>query len=134
MKNIYYLIWVDSIVGFRKHNPTRDDWKFTVFVTNTMCNALNVFTIDVLLNLCGVKISPVKIDIIPIPMLNSFLGFVINYAWIFIILNYFLIFRKDRYEELIKKYPNKNWKLGMKYVICSALVGYIFMILYGILG
>lgn len=134
MKNIYYLIWVDSIVGFRKNNPMRDDWKFTVFVTNTTCNALNLFTIDALLNLFGIKTFLVKIDIIPLPILNSFLGFVIQYAAIFIILNYFLIFRKERYKVLIEKYPNKNGKLGMTYVICSALVGYILMILYGILG
>lgn len=133
MKNIYYLIWVDSIVGFRKNNPTRDDWKFTVFVTNTTCNALNLFSIYALLKFFGIKTFIIKIDIIPLPIFNSFLGFVIQYASIFIILNYFLIFRKERYKVLIEKYPNKNGKIGMIYVMCSVLIGYIFMILYGIL-
>ncbi len=134
MKNFYYLIWVDAIVGFRKNNPTmRYDWKFTVFVTNTTCNALNLFTIEVLLNIFGIKTFLVKIDIFPLPLLNSFAGFVIQYASIFIILNYFLIFRKERYKILIQKYPNKNGKLAMAYGISSALIGFILMILYGVL-
>lgn len=134
MKNIYYLIWADSIVGFKRNNHRRTDWKFTVFVINTTCNALNLFTIDALLNLFGIKTFVVTIDVLSLPIFNSFLGFLIQYALIFIILNYFLIFRKERYKILIEKYPHKNGKFAMKYVIYSALVGYILMILYGILG
>lgn len=133
MRNVYYIIWMDAIVGFKKHNPKRTDWKFTLFVINTTCNALNLFTIDALLNLFGIETFLIKIDIFPIPILNSFTGFIIQYASIFILLNYFLIFRKERYKSLTEKYPDKNGKFAMIYVIFSALIGYASMILYGVL-
>lgn len=134
MKNVFYLIWVDSIVGFRKHNPDRTDWKITTFVVNTTCNALNLATIDFALNLLGIKTFVVKVDIFPLPMLNSFAGFIVQFAWPFILLNYFLIFHNERYKKLIEKYPNRNGKFAGMYVIISALVGFISMVLYGILA
>jgi hypothetical protein len=133
MKNIYYLIWVDIITSARKHHPERTDWKYSLFVLITMCNALNLFTIDALLNLFGIETFLIKIDIFPLPMLNSFAAFVIQYASIFILLNYFLIFRKERYKSLIEKYPHKKGKPALIYTLCSIWIGFASMILYGAL-
>lgn len=134
MRNIYYEIWVDSIVGFRKHNPRRKDWKITIFVINTTVNALNLFAIDVVLKLFGVKTFRVEMDILQLQMLNSFASFVIQYASIFILLNYFLIFRKDKYLMLIEVYPHRNGKFAMLYGLFSVLISFVLTVLYGILS
>lgn len=133
MKNYYYLYWVDAIVSIKTKNPNRRDWKFSIFTYSTVCNALNLFTIDALLNLFGIRTFLVKIEIFPIPMLNSFAGFVIQYASLFILLNYFLIFHNERYKKLIEKYPHRNGRFAMGYIFISVSLGFISMILYGVL-
>ena len=77
MQNLFYSIWVDGIIGFRKHNPERTDWKFTLFVIVTTCNALNLFTIDAILNIAGLKTFLIKVDFLKIPIINSFTGFIL---------------------------------------------------------
>ncbi|MGV8095646.1 MAG: hypothetical protein AB2L24_27670 [Mangrovibacterium sp.] len=133
MKNIFYLIWVDAIVGFRNHNPTRTDWKIALFIIQTTCNALNLWTILLWLKYFEIFSFIIKIDIFPGTILNSAAGFIVQFASPFILLNYFLIFYNDRYEKLIEKYPHKKGKLAMIYTICSALIGFVSMILYGTL-
>jgi hypothetical protein len=133
-KNIYYAIWVDAIVNYQKNNPEMSNWKFNLFIIQTTCNALNLFTIDILISLLFYKIPLIKIDIFPGTIFNSLTEFIVQYASPFIILNYFLIFYKDRYKKLIEKYPNKNGTLAMTYDICSAIIGFISLMLYGLLG
>lgn len=133
MKNVYYLIWVDAIVNFRKHNPARTDWKISLFITQTTCNALNLWAILLWLKFFEIYSFIIKIDIFPGTILNSALGFIVQFASPFILLNYFLIFHNDRYEKLIERYPHKNGKLAMGYTMASALVGFISMILYEVL-
>lgn len=134
MRNLFYAIWVDAIVNFRKHNPDMSNWKFNVFILQTTCNALNLVVIDILINLFFFKIPLINIDIFPGTMLNSFSVYVIQYASPFILINYFLIFYKDRYKRLIEKYPDRKGKLAMIYTTCSAIIGFISMILYGTLS
>lgn len=133
MRNVYYLIWVDAIVNFRKYNPARTDWKISLFIIQTTCNALNLWAILLWLKFFEIYSFIIKIDIFPATILNSAAGFIVQFASPFILLNYFLIFHNDRYEKLIEKYPHKNGKLAMIYTMASALVGFISMILYGAL-
>ena len=134
MKNIYYLYWVDAIVGYRKNNPNSFDWKFSIFTISTVCNALNLFVVLLWLKFFNIFSFKFEINIFPGTMLNSATKFIIQFALPFIILNYFLVFYKDRYKKLIEKYPNRNGKFAMMYIIYSALIGFISVILYGILS
>jgi len=133
MKNYYYLYWVDAIISIKTKNPNRRDWKFSIFTYSTVCNALNLFTIDALLNLFGIKTFLINIDIFPLPLLNSFASFVIQYASPFILLNYFSIFHNERYKNLIEKYPHRDGKFAIGYILVSVLLGLVSMILYGAL-
>jgi hypothetical protein len=133
MRNFYYLYWVDAIVGFRKNNPKRNDWKFTVFTLSTTCNALNIWVILLWLKFFNIFSFEIAINIFPGTILNSASGFIVYFASPFILLNYFLIFHHDRYKKLVEIYPNSNGKLAMVYGFCSVLIGFISMILYGTL-
>jgi len=101
MRNLYYLYWVDAIVGYRKNIPNSIDWKFTVFTISTVCNALNLFVILLWLKFFNIFSFKFEINIFPGTMLNSATKFIILFASPFIILNYFLVFYKDRYKKLI---------------------------------
>jgi hypothetical protein len=133
MKKLYYLIWVDFITSARKNHPERTDWKYSLFVLITMCNALNLYTFFIWLMYLGKVKYLIKIDIFPGTIINAASSFLIQFASPFILLNYFLIFYHDRYEKLIEKYPNKKGRLALIYSICSIWIGVISMIFYGIL-
>ena len=129
MNNIYYLVWNDSIVGFRKHNPERRDWKIALFVMNTWLNALNLWTVFIWLKLCGIEMLVVKIDIMQGTIINSFVAFCIQFVLVFIPINYFLIFYKDRYKRLADRYPNRNGRLAFFYAVGTGLTSLVSAIL-----
>jgi len=133
MMNIFYVVWADIIASARKHHPERTDWKYSLFVLITMCNALNLYSIYICLKFSGVISYLIKIDIFPGTILNSATGFIVQFASPFILLNYFLIFHKERYKKLVEKYQPKKGKPALIYTLCSIWIGFISMILYGIL-
>ena len=133
MKNYYYLYWVDAIVGIKTNNPKRKDWKFSLFTYTTICNALNLWVILLWLKYFNVLSFEIQINLLPGTILNSAGGFIVYFATPFILLNYFLIFYRDRYKKLIEKYPSRNGKFAIRYVFVSVLLGFVSMILYGVL-
>ena len=125
MRNIYYLFWVDSILRFKKFNPNQD-WKLKVFIMNTWINALNFWTILIWLKFFKIyEIPSFTIDIFPGHLLNSFLGFVIIFALPFAVINYFLIFRNNRYLMLIKKYDTIKTPYALIY--CFSIIVLAFL-------
>src|SRR5258706_4244432 len=59
--------------------------------------------------------------------LDKFLSFFILYLLLPIILNYFLIFRNNRYEQLIAKYKSYNGKLCISYLLLSYFLPFILI-------
>lgn len=120
MRNIYYSIWVDAIVNIEKNPKHKKDWKFFSMVYMTLLNALNLGVILMLLAyIFNLKVIWVRFTILPGSMLNSFASFVIQFALPFVLLNYVLIFYKNRYKELIQKYSDKKGKLFAAYLLSS---------------
>jgi len=46
-----------------------------------------------------------------------------------VVVNYLLIFRKKRYEKLIEKYPYRNGKLAIPYVVISLMLPVVLVII-----
>jgi len=133
MKNYYYLYWVDAIVSIKTNSPKRRDWKFSIFTYTTMCNALNLWVVLLWLKYFNILSFKVQINLLPGIMLNNAGGFIIYFATPFILLNYFLIFYRDKYKKLIEIYPHKNGKFAMRYIFISVLLSFISMILHEVL-
>ena len=120
-----------KILRFKKFNPNQD-WKLKVFIMNTWINALNFWTILIWLKFFKIyEIPSFTIDIFPGHLLNSFLGFVIIFALPFAVINYFLIFRNNRYLMLIKKYDTIKTPYALIYCFGFSLrnVGRCFKII-----
>jgi hypothetical protein len=97
-------MWADAIQGFRHYNPNDKNWKTITFFHTTISDGLYFASIATWLkffNICEimyhVKLTGTKID--------GFLSFAVTYWLPFVIINYFLIFWKDRYKKIIEKYP-----------------------------
>ena len=134
MKNIYYLIWADSILSIKKYHPQKTNWKITVFILNTLINALSLWIILIWLKYFKVfSITPFRLDIFPGTLIDGFLVFTIEFALPFVILNYFLIFYNDKYKKIIAKYPSPPEKVALIYSSIVALGAFISAIIYGAL-
>lgn len=132
MKNIYYLIWSDSILSFKRYHPEKTEWKLAVFLLNTWINALNWWIIFIWLKYFNViNITFLKIDFFPGVMLDKFIAFTVIFALPFGVLNYFLFFYKDRYKKIIARYPSPPNKIAFIYSTLIAFGAFFTAILYG---
>ena len=134
MNNIYYMIWVDAIQSIRKHHPHKKTWKKEIFILITWMHALNFWIILLWLKYFKVLILPIlDIDIFPGDMLDGFFSFAFEFALPVGLLNYFFVFRNNRYEEIIDKYKHVKIRYGLIYSVSMSLGAFLSAILYGIL-
>jgi len=134
MKNPYYMIWSDGIQTGWEYHPDYKDWKIRIFLMTTWVHSVNWWIITIWLKYFKVFNWPmINIDFFPGTMLDGFASYVISYVPPFAILNYFLIFHRNRYKKIVDKYPyNKKGKLWLKYCIVILAVALITVYVYGI--
>lgn len=133
MNNLYYMVWADAIQSFRKHYPNKN-WRITTFIFITWMHALNAWIIVLWLKYFNFfNIPKVNIDIFPGKLIDSFVVFTVEFALPFAILNYFLIFHKDRYEGIINKYKDIKKRYAQIYSYSMIFGAFASAILYGIL-
>ena len=115
--NLYYKIWVDCISKARSMPANKNNWKrFTMaFMTSAM--AINYMIIMVILqrNILGYSFYDFKVDIFPGTKLDALISGLTLYWLPMTLINYFLIFKGNRYEKLLKKYKSHNGKLFFIY-------------------
>ena len=134
MRNFYYIYWADAIQRIRKFHPQKKDWKISLYVFNSWIHALNLFIIFLWLkyfHMINIKLP--DINIFPGDMIDGFLSFALVFATPFFIINYFLIFYKNRYKKIIDKYHVKDGNYAMPYTLVIALGAFISAIIYSIL-
>lgn len=134
MRNYYYLIWADAILSFRRYHPDNSNWKVGVFFLQTSINAMNLWIILLWLKYFNIHVIPdFSLDIFPGSMLNALLDFAIKFASPCVLLNYFLIFYKNRYEKIIVKYGQEETRYAFNYSLIILFLSGISMGLYGVL-
>jgi len=133
MKDIYYIIWVDSILRFKKSKPKDKDWKVKIFLINTWINALNFWIIIIWLKFFKIYDIPlISLNIFPGTLLNEFFSFAIEFALPFGVLNHFLIFHRDRYKKILEKYPVPKIKYAYMYSLSIILFALFSAFIYSI--
>lgn len=127
-------MWVDSIIGFRRHNPLVTDWKSRLFILNTWLISLNFWMLFSWLKLAGLDLPLIQIELLEWRGGNSLLAYCVQFVLVFVIINYVFIFRNARYKMLIKRYPNKNGRIALVYALITAaltLITGVALFLYG---
>jgi hypothetical protein len=115
MDNIYYKIWVDAIVWEKATNGKRRNWKPYTLIPISLCQGLNVLTICFW---CHIPIF-INVHVFVIKPIDGFLSYSITLLMPFIVLNFFLIIYKKRYESLIERYKYHNGKFYLWYFLFS---------------
>ena len=120
--SIYYRIWADAI-GFEKakHGHLRN-WKPYAILGITFCQGLNFATILLLIGTWIKSSFFLTIDIFPGRMLDGAVSGILTLFVPFLIINYFLIFNKQKYKVIIKQYPFRNGKLYIVYFAVSIVL------------
>lgn len=122
MINIYYKLWVDAIVNDKEYKNNKNGWKSSVFWLISTANVLNVIFVYMWLNYFQIfklkSIFNASTNLVSISLVEIF----IIYYLPLVVINYFLIFRKDRYKNLILKYTHFNGKLALYYGLGSLAI------------
>jgi hypothetical protein len=101
------MIWAEAIQKYRKFHPKEKNWKTNLLIFNTHINAINFWIVIIWLKYFKIFTLPsLEINLFPGHILNSFSAWVIEFALPFGIINYFLIFYKNRYIKIVEKYSN----------------------------
>ena len=134
MKNYYYLFWSDAVQRFIKHHPKEKVTK-PLFLTSW------IFTLTVLSTMLWLKYFHVyqsKFGVFGIfetfgKKISSLLEIVVVFLIIYMI-NYVLIFWRNRYRSIIEKYPLGRFNLTI--VIGMVFLAYFLftIFLYGYLS
>jgi len=119
---VYYEVWVDAITKIRSRPQNAGMWKFFCMTFISMAMALNLWFLTFVLML-NAKITipffPIHIDVFPGTRIDAFVSFFVSYLLPMLTSNYFLIFRNDRWRELVKQYESQNGKFFLKYFLGS---------------
>ncbi|GAB3417695.1 hypothetical protein GCM10027516_11700 [Niabella aquatica] len=128
---LYYKIWVDGIVKLRSRPQNAGLWKFFAMTFMSMAMALNLVFILFVLSDLGVTdgVFKVPVNLFPGTRIDAFFSFFISYLLPFLLVNYFLIFYKEKYKELIKRYPYYGGKLYLKYFLGSLGAFLVYIII-----
>ena len=99
--SLYYKIWVDGIVKLRSRPQNAGLWKFFAMTFTSMAMALNLVFILFILSDLGITTGILKISVNLFlgTRLDAFVSFFISYLLPFLLINYFLIFYKEKYRS-----------------------------------
>lgn len=128
MLTLYYKIWTDCIVKASSIPANKQNWKRMTMVFMTMCMTLNFVLFMTILqkHILGNYFYDINFDILP-EGVENILSFSILFIVPMLILNYWLIFRNDRYKKLIAKYRYHNGKLFLAYFLISMFLPLILL-------
>jgi len=107
MRNYYYLFWADAIQRFKRYHPKKAHWEQKLLILISW-----IFTLAVLSTMLWLKYFHIyqgKIGIFGIfTTVGENISFILDMGLVFVsiyIINYVLIFWRNRYLLLIEKYP-----------------------------
>ena len=117
--DIYYQVWVDNLLRMKSQEKNKHNWKQWSMIAMSLAMTLNFMLFMSILQSYILGISFYVINF-PIPdEYNGVLDILLLFVLPVVVVNYLLIFRNKRYEKLIEKYPYRNGKLAVPYVMIS---------------
>ena len=128
MIGLYYRIWVDCITKASQQAGNKQNWPVITMVTMTMAMNFNLVLFMTVLQKHILHNYFYHFDLSFLPTyISKLFSYVVLYILPCIAINYLLIFRHRRYEDLLKQYPNSNGKLFLIYFLISMLLPIILL-------
>lgn len=129
---LYYRIWVDVIQRAKSRPENRENWPMgtMIFMTISMSLNLSLFMTILQKHILGIYFYEIELNFLPKDLCNV-TSFAVLFVLPCVLINYFLIFYRHRYEKLLKKYPYKDGKLFLTYFLISMFLP-LFLLIIGI--
>jgi len=122
MTNFYYVLWSDAINWSRSSIKTIGVWKIQTLGFITLAMAFNIGVIILLIEKImdyNLSIFNLTLEVSNSKKINGFLGAFLVFYTPALVINYFLIFYKNKWAVIRKKYPHKNGRIYKNYILLS---------------
>lgn len=128
--NFYYKVWVDCIIKARSIPSNKSNWKGFTLTFMTMAMSINFACIISIIqrSILHMNFYYFEIDIFPGSSIDAFISGFILFILPNLFLNYFLIFKNNRYELLLAKYKSYDGKLFISYFVISLVLPFVLII------
>jgi hypothetical protein len=121
-------MWVDAIKVGIKNQDKVPEWKMSFVVGCSIAMGSNVLTLFSWLVFMGIKINIfIEFDFLHGTMLDTALSGIVTLFLPFMVLNYLLIFHKDRYKTLLRRYEGYKMK-GLSMLVYLTISVLLFII------
>jgi hypothetical protein len=131
ISRMYYTVWTDCIVQIQTVPANKKSWKSKAMVIMTMPMGVSFTFVMAIIQSPSFGLPSfydLDLDIFPSHNLNSAIsGFILFYLP-FVLLNYFLIFRKKKYEKIIKEYSFHHGKYFLIFLLTGMFVPIIILV------
>jgi hypothetical protein len=130
--NWYLRIWADAInkAESSKSYMTHKDKMVTLLIMFSVAQGFNLLAIFFFLGSLFEFDPFLSFNVFPGKYLNTALSGIITLFLPFIILNYLLVFYKNRYKKFIQeKHQNTGWKVFIIYFLSSLLLFFLIIII-----
>lgn len=128
--SLYYKIWADGIIKLRSRPQNAGLWKFFAMTFMAMAMAINLMVIMAILqrNILHRTFYELSFDIFKGTILDALVSFFLLFLLPPLLINYLLIFRRNRYERIIKKgYKYYNGNLFVGYFLGSLFLPFVLL-------
>lgn len=134
MTNFYYSIWVDAISSMKKHHSNDRYWKLKLLLHISWIQAINWWIIFIWLRFFDILRIPLfELNVFPGTLTDGFLAFVLQFGLPFIVLNYMLIFYRNKYVAILEKYKTSGFRFAPVYSFSVLILAFATAIVYGML-
>jgi hypothetical protein len=129
MLGLYYRIWVDLITRARSKPENEGSWAWRSMAFMSISMTLNLVLFMTFLQKFYLEFYFYSFDLDFLPKyFSNVVSFVVLFVLPCVLMNYFLIFRNNRYEGLVKKYPSSpNSNLFLVYFLISMLLPLVLL-------
>lgn len=131
--NIYYALWADAINYERIRNGGAGHWKVFTFSYMSILLSLNIMTLlSLILFLTGYDITSKIYEVLmsfQSKLLRDFIWAIVVLFIPSMVVTYFFVFHKKKYEYILSKYKFKNGRLLLIYFILTVILMFGFSLL-----
>lgn len=131
--NIYYALWADAINYERIKNGGAGHWKIFTFSYMSILLSLNIMTLlSMILFLTGYDITSKIYEVLTLfqsKLLRDFAWAIVVLFIPSMVVTYFFVFHKKKYEYILSKYKFRNGRLLLIYFILTVILMFGFSLL-----
>ena len=129
IKDVYYSIWSDLILGLQKKKTLGSEKWYILFFMSFLFGLNYVPFLLIIPKSIDPLVFFREFRFVDSNLLNTLIHGLLLFLLPGLIIHYFLVFHKKRYEKFTKKYEYRNLKYFMRYLTISTIIPCFLLII-----